>query len=161
MTRNRPMAQQHQIARARDASFFENWSAWTNLDAMPERPRDDRGAAIIYGSEGLRPWSRYYCLLRPNVRWMGGPCFEIGVPPDIHIHRMMLALPGCKRHYRVTYHSFRPGPGVENTFFVPAEHWQPVRAALPAIKAATMQWVRSRLAPMDRHWLAEIEASRA
>lgn len=135
----------HHTARQRDAAFFEDWSPWANLDGLPERPRRDNGQRIIWGNEGLRDWSRYYCLLRHNMTWMGGPCFEIAIPPSASIEAMLLAVPGCRKPPPAAYRSLsRRGPGRDDTYYVPAENWPHLRRALPAIQTATEQWVRRK-----------------
>lgn len=117
----------HQLARDRDAAFFEDWSSWASLD----------------GREGRQ--SHYYCLLRRRDARMGGrPCFEIAIPEQEPISRLLRAVPGCKKHPPVKYHRIGVGPGPDTVYFVPAEHWAALRRALPAIQNATTKWVETR-----------------
>jgi len=126
-----------------DAAFFEDWSAWASLDDLPERPTNGNGEAVIYGHRAWGNWSEYYCDLRHGRGWAGGPHFEIAVPCNGPIVDMVRRLPGARQHpslwgtHQVSLSRLR------YTWQVPAQHWRAVRAALPAIKAATVKWVRT------------------
>lgn len=129
------------ISADQDAAFFEDWSDWASLDDQPARPITPNGELIRWGAIGLRCYSRYYCDLRLNIGRIGGPAFEIALPPSAHIHRMLRLVPGAHQDPRATDYSRPAHQRLRNTWYVPAEHWRALRAALPAIKAATKTWV--------------------
>lgn len=132
------------IAAEQDAAFFEDWSAWASLDDLPPRPRNGSGEVIRWGGRGLAAYSRYYCDLRLRIGWLDAPAFEIAIPPSASIHDMVRAIPGARQHPRAHDYSTSAPRRPENAWYVPAEHWRALRAALPAIKAATQAWVAAR-----------------
>lgn len=128
--------------RETDAAFFEDWSEWASLDDLPERPTHD-GAPIIYGHRAWGNWSEYYCALTHQRGWIGGPHFEIAVPCNGPVVDLVRALPGARQHPGLWgIHSVAVSR-LRYTWQVPATDWRAVRAALPAIKAATVKWVRT------------------
>lgn len=131
------------LTAAQDAAFFEDWSEWTSLDDLPPRPRNSHGEAIRWGERGLQRYSRYYCALCLRVGWVGGPAFEIVPAPSLAIYGMVRAVTGARQDPRAL-HGGATWSRQQGVFFVPAESWRELRAALPAIKAATKAWVESR-----------------
>jgi len=132
----------HIAQRAADAAFFEDWSGWTSLDDLPQRPtKNDQ--AIQYGARTHGSWSRYYCVLSLSRGWVDGPHFEVAVPPCAPIADLVRALPGARQHpglYGRDQVSLRR---LRNTWHIPAQYWADVRGALPGIKAATVQWAET------------------
>lgn len=121
------MISNHHIARERDAAFFEDWSPWASLD----------------GLEGRQ--SHYYCLLRKRVAWMDRyPCFEIAIPEQEPIARLLRAVPGSRKHPPVKFRRIGFGPGPDTVYCVPAEHWRALRQTLPEIKTAVRKWMTER-----------------
>ena len=120
-----------------DAAFFEDWSQWSVLDGLPLPP--ERGCSAA----ARRDYSRYYCELRLGPGWIGGPYFVIAVPnrnPQMTICRR---LPGARQHpglhglHRVAL------SGLDGTWYVPAEQWRAVRAALPDLQRLTTAFCAS------------------
>lgn len=125
--------------RRRDAAFFEDWSAWGSLDDLPP-PDRQAGHFLQWPSKH----NRYWCMLRSHVDWLGGAAFELSLPPDHPTCLMVAKLPGARQHPALlgrNRHAYRK---LDSTYFVPAENWQAVRSALPAIKAAVVKWAESR-----------------
>lgn len=132
------------MTKEADAAFFEDWSPWASLDDLPPRPRNERGEWIRWGARSRQPYSRYYCGLRVNVGWMQMPAFEIAVPPSARIHDMVRAVPGACQHPQAHNYARPEWAAQSNVWYVPAEQWGHVRAALPPIKSAVKAWVASR-----------------
>ena len=125
------------IARQRlaDAAFFEDWSAWDSLDDLP-MPDRRRGIWVV------RPaiHSRYFCVLRHRVDWMGGAAFEVALPPSAAIFAMVRAMPGARCHPSVNQVA---RARQANTLFVPAASWRELRAILPDVKSAVKRYVEA------------------
>lgn len=126
------------LQRRRDEAFFEDWSEWDSLDDLP-MPDKGRGRYV------RRPDNhhRYYCRLNSTVNWMGGPAFEIAIPGDNRIYLLLKAVPGIRRHPGLNGTNQFAFHRMQSTYFTPAESWRELRAALPAIKAATIKWVHT------------------
>lgn len=121
----------HAKQKASDAAFFEDWSEWQSLDDLP--PSDKQ-----FGHFVQRPQqhNRYWCFLRHHSDLVGGAAFELSLPENVRICRMVEGIPGVRRlpgrfHQQAGYH------------LVPAEHWQQLRDILPALKAAILEQVRT------------------
>ncbi len=130
------------IQKAADAAFFEDWSEWHSLDDLPPVPRDWRGRRVT--NNGWQQYTRYGLELRHNVPWMGGPAFEIMIPSQEPMVKLLKRVPGLRQHpalsgtRRVQYQS------METTWFVPASEWRALRAVLPALKRLVANYVRHR-----------------
>lgn len=128
----------HDIQRAADAAFFEDWSTWTSLDDLPLADKR-RGYYVQWPVQH----NRYWCILRHRIDWLGGAAFELSLPPNRSIQSLVGALPGARRHpalngiHREAYSRLR------DTWFVPAHCWRELRAALPEIKRRVVALVAS------------------
>lgn len=125
-----------------DAAFFEDCSEWASLDDLPERPTTGGGEAIVYGHRAWGNWSQYRCSLHLRGGWVGGPYFEIVVPNREPAMTMCRRLPGARQHPGLHGLHGVALSRLSGTWQVPAEHWRDVRAALPALKASIVAWVR-------------------
>lgn len=119
----------HELGRRRDAAFFEDWTEWDSLDDLP---RPDR--QFGHFRQSPEDHNRYWCMLRKHSDRMGGPCFEMSLPQDATVERLIDGIPGVRR---------MPGRfhGSAGHLLVPAEHWRQLRERLPIIKAAVKKWV--------------------
>ena len=125
----------YSLDKAADAAFFEDWSEWQCLDGLPETPRPYN--RYLHAAGG--PYSSYYCILDKRSR-----TFEIKVPPQAPITRLVTSLPGVLQDKRA-------GPGWTQVahsrkqwvYWVPAQHYKALLAALPIIKRLTSDFVRS------------------
>lgn len=127
----------HSPAKEADAAFFEDWTAWSVLDGLPLPP-------VLGCTPAARgDYNRYYCELRLGPGWIGGPYFEIAVPNRAPMMDICARIPGARRHpglnglHRVAMRS------LAGTWYVPAENWREVRAALPEIQRLTAAWIAS------------------
>lgn len=126
------------LQRQRDEAFFEDWTAWDSLDDLP-MPDKRHGYFLQWPSNH----HRFFCILRKYVDWIGGPAFEVALPPNDPIHRRIKDVPGLRQHPGLLGSKRSMYMRMGSTFFVPAEHWRELREALPAIKAATVKWART------------------
>ena len=120
----------HAKQKASDAAFFEDWSEWQSLDDLPLSDKQ-------FGHFVQQPHrhNRYWCFLRHHSDLVGGAAFELSLPENDRICRMIETIPGVRRlpgrfHRQPGYH------------LVPAENWQQLRNALPALKAAILDHIR-------------------
>ena len=81
------------LQRRRDEAFFEDWSEWASLDDLPE-PDKRRG----YFLQQPDNHHRFACRLLRNVNWIGGPAFEVSLPGDDRIYRLIKRVPGIRQH---------------------------------------------------------------
>lgn len=138
-------ARSHDQQRAADAAFFEDWSEWTALDDLPEQPRNSSGHALRWGEwyrSGLT-WSRYHLALRRRIDWIGGPAFELALPNSSVVAALAKRLPGVRQHPGLWGINSPALHGLRDTWFIPAEHWRALRAAMPAIKASVLKYVET------------------
>ena len=121
--------------RLADAAFFEDWSQCDSLDDLPIPDRRD-------GFFMPRPaiHSRYFCVLRHHVDWMGGAAFEVALPPSAAIFAIVRALPGARCHPSANQVA---RARQLNTLFVPATSWRELRAILPDVKSAVKRYVET------------------
>ncbi len=120
------------IERAADAALFEDWSEWESLDDLPATDK-----RFGYYNQSPTKHTRYWCALRRRSTLIGGPAFELFLPEQYSIQRMVDAIPGVRR---------LPGrfPGSNGIYLVPAQHWQTLREVLPALKEAVSQYARKK-----------------
>ena len=121
--------------RLADAAFFEDWSQWDSLDDLP---MPDRRRGIWVAQPAIH--SRYFCVLRHRVAWMGGAAFEVALPPCAAIFAMVRAMPGARCHPQANQVS---RARQRNTLFVPAASWRELRAILPDVKSAVKRYVET------------------
>lgn len=124
-------------SREADAAFFEDWSQWSVLDGLPLCP--PTGCTPAARSD----YSRYYCDLRLGPGWIGGPYFEITLPCRNPLMSICRALPGARQHPQLHGPHRVAHIRLDGTWYVPAQHWRAVRAALPEIQRLTRAYVRS------------------
>lgn len=114
------------IQRRRDGAFFEDWSQWRDLGS----PKLYRQCSPRTGARRVNVHApSYHCALRERLPYDGRAGFEVAIPQKISIYRLLRAIPGAYKP------PLRMGPaGNVETWYVPAESWEALRAALPAIK---------------------------
>ncbi|MDB5523880.1 MAG: hypothetical protein JWM58_1643 [Rhizobium sp.] len=131
------MTNQYDRERAADAAFFEDWGEFSVLDGLPEKKGPVR-------SSRRDDYSRYYCILRRNEKFMGGPVFEICIPNSGPITDRVKRLPGCRQTPGLYGRNSVANMRLRGTYFVPAEHWRMVQKTLPILKAEVTAWSQSR-----------------
>jgi len=126
--------------RDQDAAFFEDWSEWTSLDDLPAPPFGVGGRPVIHGHRAPRVTTGYYVRLRLQPGWIGCPHFEVAVPNREPAMSICRRLPDARQHpalYGRQHHAHRHLVG---TWYVSAQHWRVVKAALPDLKRSISQW---------------------
>ena len=121
------MARQYDVEREIDAGLWEDWSEWASLDA------DD-------------PASRYALIMPGKTRGGGVGAYYLFIPSSHTVTQLVCAIPRkvytsdadtdlldvavTSRRHRVDCYPVAP------------QHWQQLRARLPAIKAAVTAYER-------------------
>lgn len=133
-----PQKPMHSPAQETDTAFFEDWSQWSVLDGLPLPP--ERGCSLA----ARREYNRYYCELVLCSGWIGTPHFEIATPCREPLMSICRALPGARQHPQLHGLNRATHIGLDGTWYVPAEHWRAVRAALPEIQRRITAWIAAR-----------------
>jgi hypothetical protein len=132
--------------READAAFFEDWSAWASLDGKPIRPVDQ---PLTHRDREDYRWRRYYCSLLLRCPRCDGPGFEICIPSQASIHRIIERMPGIRRDPRATAAATNVAwSGLLNVYYLPAQHWRDLLARLPEVKRLTTAYAERQPPPI-------------
>lgn len=111
-----------------DAAFFEDWRTWADL-----------GGERIEYPPARRGQPKWWCDLQLNVPELDHqPGFILRVPADRDVQDLILPLHPTR--YRMQMCGGKPRDiyqqgNYQQMFYLPAAHWQPLRAVLPRIAA--------------------------